>query len=120
MSEKPGIMVYFDIWAMIQRMSNELTGILFKAIMEYGATKHVPELPDSLYIIWPIIQARLDSDDERYYRITQKRKYAAYARWAKKHNEEPLPFDKWVYEIDRFDHEDADDDLPFTFPDAYA
>jgi len=106
MSDKPGVMVYFDIWAVIQRMSNELTGILFKAIMEYGATKRVPELPDSLYIIWPMIQSRLDNDDERYYRVSQKKRYAIYTRWAKHKNEPVLPFDRWLTEYDRLIDED--------------
>ena len=120
MSEKPGVMIYFEVWEMIKRMTDDMAGALFKAIMEYGATKRIPELPDPLFIIWPMVQARLDTDDERYYRVSQKRKYAAYTRWAKEHKEDPLPFDKWLYEIERFDREDADDDLPFTFPDAYA
>ena len=106
MSQKPGVMIYFEVREMLKRMSDEMAGALFKAIMEYGATKRIPELPDTIYVFWPMIQARLDTDDERYYRISQKKRYAIYVRWAKHKNETILSFDQWLIEYDRLIDDD--------------
>lgn len=106
MSEKPGVMIYFDVAETVELMSDELAGALFKAILEYGLTKREPALRDELIIPWPLIRAKLDVDDARYFRISQKRRYAAYARWAKHHCSEVLPFDRWLIELDRPDEDD--------------
>ena len=103
MSEKPGVMIYFEIREMLRRMDNEMRGILFQAIMDYGATREVPtDLPEPLYLFWPVIQARLDTDNDRYNRISLKKRYAIYTRWAKQRNETPLSFADWSAEYHRY------------------
>ena len=101
MQEKPGVMIYFDMRETLNRLSDRNAGLLFRAILEYGATRKVPKLPDVLFPIWPLIQMRLDIDDERYFRVTQKRRYAVYVRWAKHHEQTPVSFDEWLTTLDR-------------------
>lgn len=96
MKKKPGVMLYFDLKRTVDRLSDKHAGILLRAILEYGLTGTVPELPDKLFLLWPMIQMRLDVDDERYYQLTYKRKYAAYVRWENEHGREPLSYKDWA------------------------
>ena len=107
MNTKPGVMIYFEVLPVLKRLSNEEKGILFQAIMEYGANRTIPELPDNLYIFWPIIQSRLDTDDDRYHKVSLKRRYAIYVRWAKQHCQDPLPYDDWLCTLDDCDYDAA-------------
>lgn len=102
MSDKPGVMIYFDMRQTLSRLSDRQAGILFRAILEYGATKKVPELPDSLYLLWPLLQMRLDNDDQRYHSISQKRQYATYKRWNK---DDCKTFEQWL--LDNCDEAEA-------------
>ena len=96
MQNKPGIMIYFDVIETVNRLSDQNAGRLFRAILEYGMTRRVPELPEKLFLIWPLVQMRLDNDDQRYYRVTLKRRYAAYARWTKEKGQIPLEYEQWL------------------------
>ena len=98
MKKKPGVMVYFDMRRMVKLLTDEEKGKLFEAILDYGETGCVGELTDTLRIIWPLIQNRLDTDSLRYTEVGLKRKYAAYVRWAKEHNEIPKEYSFWKKE----------------------
>lgn len=95
-SKKPGVMIYFDILPVIAQLSNTDKGRLFQAILEYAELGVVPELPTKLRPVWPMLTSRMDSDDIRYQRTVAKRRYAAYARWRKQENREPLPLVEWM------------------------
>ena len=109
MKKKPGVMVYFDMRRMVKLLTDEEKGKLFEAILDYGETGCVGELTDTLRIIWPLIQNRLDTDSLRYTEVGLKRKYAAYVRWAKEHNEIPKEYSFWkkekCYEKEEQDYE---------------
>ena len=109
MKKKPGVMVYFDMRRMVKLLTDEEKGKLFEAILDYGETGCVGELTDTLRIIWPLIQNRLDTDSLRYTEVGLKRKYAAYVRWAKEHHEIPKEYSFWKnergYENDEQDYE---------------
>lgn len=100
MRKKPGVMIYFELQPLLERLSDAEAGLLFRAILEYGATGNVPILQDNLYILWPLIQMRLNTDDDRYRMIGQKRRYACYVRWTKHHGQEPMPFNDWLSDPD--------------------
>ena len=106
MKKKPGVMVYFDLRGMLKLLPDVEKGKLFEAILEYGETGSIGELTETLALIWPLIQSRLDKDSFRYDKTVVKRKYSAYTRWAKEHSEEPMLFDDWLmkhgYDIDDF------------------
>ena len=71
MSKKPGVMLYFDTMQSIRHLSDKNVAILLRAIMEYGMHGTIPELPDKVLLLWPMIQMRLDTDDQRYNQLTQ-------------------------------------------------
>ena len=71
-------------------------GILFRAILQYGENGVLPELEPNLALLWPLIQQRLDHDWDRYQHTVIKRKYAAYSRWEKQHDRQPIPYSQWV------------------------
>ena len=96
MKKKPGVMVYFDIRRMVKLLTDEEKGKLFEAILDYGETGTAGELTDTLRIVWPLIQNKLDIDSLQYDKKVVKRKYASYTRWTKQHNEEPLSYEEWL------------------------
>ena len=108
MKKNPGVMIYFDMRRMVKLLTDEEKGKLFEAILDYGETGCVGELTDTLRIVWPLIQNRLDSDSLRYTEVGFKRKYAAYVRWAKEHHELPKDYSVWKrelgYETDESDY----------------
>ena len=113
MKKRPGIMIYFTMRHVLSRLSNEDKGILFDSILQYADTDTVPDLPDSLYVVWPLIQMNLLQDDLRYRHVVIKRKYAAYVRWAGAHYESVKEFPVWakehgydLKELDGLDEED--------------
>lgn len=106
MSDKPGVMIYFDLMDAIKYLSDEETGQLMRSILEYGKSKTIPVFDRPLNLVWSLVQSRLDTDDQRYYQVAQKRKYAIYVRWAKHHGHEPMPYDDWLCSIDRCDDTD--------------
>ena len=98
MSKKPGVMIYFELQPMLERLSDKHAGILFRAILEYGLHGTVPVLPDKLYLLWPIIQMRLDTDDQHYHETKLKKKYAVYVRWANHEGTTPMAYEEWLYD----------------------
>ena len=96
MKKKPGVMIYFDMRGMLKLLPDAEKGKLFEAILEYGDTGKVGELTDTLQIVWPLIQNRLDKDSLRYTDVGSKRRYAAYVRWAKEHHELPKDYRDWA------------------------
>ena len=96
MKKKPGVMVYFDLRGMLKLLPDAEKGKLFEAILEYGETGHVGELTDTLKIVWPLIQKRLDVDSLQYDKKVVKKKYAAYTRWANEHRENVMPYGQWL------------------------
>ena len=96
MKKKPGVMVYFDMRRMVKLLTDEEKGKLFEAILDYGETGQAGELTDTLRIVWPLIQDRLDKDSFQYDKKVVKRKYAAYTRWANEHQEAVMPYGDWL------------------------
>lgn len=98
MTKRPGVMIYFTLRPVLERLSNEDKGILFDAILSYGDIGTTPPLPDTLYTLWPLIQSHLLQDDLRYRQTVMKRTYAAYVRWAKQNMEVVKPYLVWAEE----------------------
>lgn len=114
MKTKPGVMIYFELRGMLKLLPDAEKGILFDAILEYGQTGKVGELTDTLRVAWPLIKMRLDTDSDRYTDVVNKRRYAAYVRWAKQHNDTVLSYPVWLREKSwEEDSTDPEDDLPY-------
>ena len=96
MKKKPGVMVYFDMRRMVKLLTDEEKGKLFEAILDYGETGQTGELTDTLRIVWPLIQDRLDKDSFQYDKKVVKKKHAAYTRWATEQQEAVMPYAQWL------------------------
>ena len=96
MKKKPGVMIYFDLRKMLKLLPDSEKGKLFEAILDYGETGSTGELTDTLKIVWPLIQMRLDSDSLQYDKKVVKRKYAAYSRWANEHGDTVMEYEDWL------------------------
>lgn len=67
MSKKsPGFILEKDQKIIIDELSNEEAGIIFKAIYEYEATKEEPLLDKTLKIVFKQFKVKLDFYDEKY------------------------------------------------------
>ena len=62
----PGFILEKDQKIIIDELSNEEAGIIFKAIYEYEATKEEPPLDKTLKIVFMQIKVKLDFYDEKY------------------------------------------------------
>ena len=112
MKKKPGVMIYFELRAMVKLLSDAEKGKLFEAILDYGETGITPPLTDTLKIAWPLIKYQLDADNSRYEQQAIKRRYAAYVRWSKEHHEVPQAFSFWLKEQGLDQEEDLCSALP--------
>lgn len=112
MKKKPGVMIYFELRAMVKLLPDAEKGKLFEAILDYAETGITPPLTDTLKIAWPLIKYQLDADNSRYEQQAIKRKYAAYVRWAKEHNELPKAFPYWLKEQGLVDDDEELTPLP--------
>ena len=106
-TEKPGVMVYFDVKNSVDLLSDQEAGILFRAILNYGLNGTEDQLDGSLSIIWPMIRARLDIDDQRYRDTIEKRQYANYVRRAKVNGEEAMDFEDWLASVAQLERQEA-------------
>lgn len=73
--EKPGIVIYWDIFDMLERTKGDQTKRLLKAIRNFGQYGEIPnfEDDDGLNFVWPTIEQKIIADGERYEEIKQKR-----------------------------------------------
>ena len=95
MNQRPGVMIYFEIMPTLQNLSKADKAALFEAILEYGMHKTLPPMSAKLKVVWPLVQQRLDFDEEKYYKVVAKRAYSAYVRWAKYNDEPYVDFKTW-------------------------
>ena len=96
MNKKPGVMIYFEIVPTLQNLSKAEKATLLEAMLEYGMYKTLPPMTSKLKAIWPLVQQRLDWDDEKYYKVVHKRAYSAYVRWAKYNDQPYVDFKTWM------------------------
>ena len=77
---KPGVMVYFSILEVLPHMTDAEKGVLFEAILRFARDGEEPEWGDNRYnrAIWLLIRPSLIADNNRYYEVVARRKYAAY------------------------------------------
>ena len=62
---KNGFVLYANYFDILQDLSNEEAGILFKAILNYQANNIILELPSHLNMAFRFIKNQFDLDDEK-------------------------------------------------------
>lgn len=102
MSQRPGVMLFFDVRPAIKRLTVEERGRLFEAILDYGELGLLPDFEGGLGIVWDFIQPRIDQDAARYADKVLKNRYSVYTREAKKAGIQPVEFEIWRTDPDTF------------------
>lgn len=86
--KRSGMVLYFDMRSLFERLSAEETKELLLAIMDYAENGVVPTFRcEKLDCFWPLLTSRMDADRDRYERRVAASRRAAYIRWAA-HEEE--------------------------------
>lgn len=93
-------MIYFEIIPALAEMTDQQVGQFLRAALLYARDGTKPEFEDSaLCMVWPMVQARLDADGERYAAVSAtnsaKRRYAGYASKCREGGRDPLSFAEW-------------------------
>lgn len=102
MSQRPGVMLFFDVRPALKRLTVEERGRLFEAILDYGELGLLPDFEGGLGIVWDFIQPRIDQDAARYADRVLKNKHSVYTREAKKAGIQPVEFEIWRTDPDTF------------------
>ena len=82
-NERPGFLLYFNQKTIIDELTDEEAGILFKALYEYENTKKIPKLNKILKIIFLQFKNILDNDEKKYEEKCLKNKQNVEKRWNK-------------------------------------
>ncbi len=81
--KRSGILMYFDMKPVLERLSDHEVKELLLAILDYGENGVVPEFHSAtLPCFWPLLASRMDADRERYQQRVESNRRAARARWA--------------------------------------
>lgn len=94
-SNKPGVMIYFDIRRQVERLSREQCGDLLMAILDFAEFGTEPTLDDMTGMCFDGLRPRIERDGKKYEDKVQKSKYAVYVRETEKHGEIPLDYAEW-------------------------
>lgn len=103
MAERPGFMIYLDLFPQLEEYSKTEVGELVFAMRDYVEFGVIPQFEDrGLRVIWHGIQDRLDRDYERYSEEVEKRrvdgKYGHYVKICKARGETPKEKILWLEE----------------------
>ena len=73
--EKPGVMLYWETFATLERAKPEKVKVLLRAIYNFSRYGEVPDFGDdeALNLVWPQMEQRIIADGENYERIREKR-----------------------------------------------
>lgn len=98
MSDRPGVMLWFENRPALALLSDEARGKLFMAIFDYAEFGVVPDFSDNIPLLmaWEFIRPKIDLDGERYANVCAKNKYNTFRRDYAKENTGDIPtFEEW-------------------------
>ena len=90
MKKPKGFFTYFHHENVVNTLTDEQAGRLYKALLRYGRTGEDADLADDagLNIAYVLLKGEIDYNFERYYEVCENRSRAALRREAKKRGEE--------------------------------
>lgn len=94
--KRPGMMIYFDMYESLSKLSPTLQGKMLRAMLEYAIHGVEPVLTDKLEVIWGLIKPRIDMDAQAYHRAIHQKNYANYCKKRKRAGLDKLPYDEWL------------------------
>ncbi|MBR2520778.1 MAG: hypothetical protein IKE62_01175 [Oscillospiraceae bacterium] len=98
MSDRPGILLYFDDWNVIEKhLPMDQRGELVTALMLFAREGEAPELQNPLTAFaFAQLSQKVARDGESYRQRCIKASYSAYCRECKRRHEEPVSFEQWL------------------------
>lgn len=88
MSEKQSFVLYTDLGAHLDKLTNEDAGLLFKAIFKYQTDGLIPELSPAADMLFGVICSQIDRESKKWETVRAKRVEAANARYKKHRDDE--------------------------------
>ena len=78
MKKPKGFFTYLHHSSVVDKLSDEQAGRLYKALLNYGDTGELSEFPDdqTLDIVYTVLRAEIDVNFERYNEVCLKRSEA--------------------------------------------
>lgn len=75
MSERPGVMFYWDMFDVLENLLDGEAKTMLIAIRDYSRYSEVPDFGDNrvLATLWMLIRQKMDTDAEKYQDICAKR-----------------------------------------------
>ena len=100
MSDRPGFMVYHDLFDDLQEFSADEVCLLFLALGEYSQNGTEPKFEDrALRAVFRGAKRKLDRDSEQYQKTIIGRKYATYCRECAKSGAVSLSREEWEHQM---------------------
>lgn len=89
MPEKPGLMMYWEMFDVLESLLDGQAKTMLHAIRNYSQYGQIPtfDADSILSTLWMLVKPKIDADNERYARIIDKRRQAGKASAAKRHSE---------------------------------
>jgi hypothetical protein len=94
-SERPGIMLYFDTVEPLLSLDDKTFSALLRASIMYGKYGELPQFDGVALVLWGMIKPTLDRDDIAYENKRMSGRYAAHCRAEKAAGRVPVSFDEW-------------------------
>lgn len=88
MSEKLSFVLYTDLGAHLDKLTNEDAGLLFKAIFKYQTDGLIPDLSPAADMLFGVICSQIDRESKKWETVRAKRVEAANARYKKHRDDE--------------------------------
>lgn len=87
--EKPGVMVYWETFDVLESLVDGDAKLMISAIRQYSQYGALPDFNSNVILktLWLLIRPKLDADSERYERIREQKREAGLASAAKRANE---------------------------------
>lgn len=84
--EKPGVMVYWETFDVLESLVDGDAKLMISAIRQYSQYGALPDFSGNaiLSTLWLLIRPKLDADSERYERIREQKREAGRASAAKR------------------------------------
>jgi hypothetical protein len=81
MGEQKGFVIYGDVRAVVDELTDEQTGKLFKAMIAYFTTGKAPKFDGVLKYVWIPIRQQMDRDKEKYDAKCEKNRAKIQKYW---------------------------------------
>lgn len=79
--EQKGFIVYGDIKAVIDEMTDEQVALLFRGMVDYFTEGKAPKFTGVLKFVWITVQQQMDRDKEKYVEKCERNRSNITKRW---------------------------------------